>query len=31
MALTADTDNTGESARAGFADIHFVAEDAPCE
>lgn len=31
MALTADTDNTGESARSGFADIHFVAEDAPCE
>jgi hypothetical protein len=30
LAITADTDNTGESARAGFADLHFVARDAPC-
>lgn len=30
LALAADTDNTGESARAGFADLHFVARDAPC-
>lgn len=30
IAVTADTDNTGESARAGFADLHFVAADGPC-
>ena len=30
LAVTADTDNTGESARAGFADLHFVARSAPC-
>jgi hypothetical protein len=30
IAVTADTDNTGESARAGFADLHFVAATAPC-
>ena len=30
LALTADTDNTGESARAGFAQIHAVAESEPC-
>lgn len=30
LALTADTDNTGEAAHAGFADLHFVAADAPC-
>jgi Protein of unknown function (DUF3047) len=30
LALTADTDNTGESAQAGFADLHFVAAEAPC-
>jgi hypothetical protein len=30
LAITADTDNTGESARAAFADIHFVARDARC-
>ena len=30
LALTADTDNTLESAHAGFADLHFVARDAPC-
>lgn len=31
LAVASDTDNTGESARAGFADLHFVAVDAPCE
>jgi hypothetical protein len=30
LAITADTDNTGESARAAFADIHFVARNASC-
>jgi hypothetical protein len=30
VAITADTDNTGESARAGFADLHFVARQASC-
>ena len=30
LAVTADTDNTGESAHAGFADLHFVARSAPC-
>lgn len=30
LALASDTDNTGEEARAGFADLHFVARDAPC-
>lgn len=30
LAVTADTDNTGESARAGFADLHWVSEQAPC-
>lgn len=30
LAVTADTDNTGESARAGFADLHWVAEQAAC-
>ena len=30
LAIATDTDNTGESARAGFADLHFVARDAPC-
>lgn len=30
LAITADTDNTGETARAGFADLHFVGRDAPC-
>jgi len=30
LALTADTDNTGETARAGFADLHWVPEQAPC-
>lgn len=30
LAVTADTDNTGESAHAGFAELHFVPADAPC-
>jgi hypothetical protein len=30
LAVTADTDNTGEQAHAGFADVHFVARAAPC-
>lgn len=31
LAVTADTDNTGETARAGFADLHWVPEQAACE
>lgn len=31
LAVASDTDNTGESAIAGFADLHFVGADAPCE
>ena len=27
LAVTADTDNTGQTAHAGFADAHFVAAD----
>jgi hypothetical protein len=30
LAVTADTDNTGEQAHAGFADLHFVARSEPC-
>jgi ABC-type phosphate/phosphonate transport system ATPase subunit len=30
LAIASDTDNTGERARAGFAELHFVARDAPC-
>lgn len=30
LALAADTDNTGESAHAGFADLRFVSADEPC-
>ncbi len=30
LAVASDTDNTGESALAGFADLHFVARDAAC-
>lgn len=30
MALASDTDNTGESAHAGFADFHFVADKDAC-
>jgi len=28
--VAADTDNTGETAHAGFADFHFVAKEAGC-
>lgn len=31
LALTTDTDNTGERALAGYADLHFVAADQPCD
>ena len=31
LAVTADTDNTGETARAGFANIHFVGAEQPCQ
>ena len=30
LAVTADTDNTGTSAHAGFADFHFVREGSRC-
>lgn len=30
MAIAADTDNTHESARSWFAELHFVARDAEC-
>lgn len=30
LAVASDTDNTGEEAHAGFADLHFVGRDAPC-
>lgn len=30
LAVASDTDNTGEKARAGFADLHFVARDQAC-
>lgn len=30
LSVAADTDNTGETAHAGFADFHFVASDAAC-
>lgn len=30
LALASDTDNTGEEAKAGFADFRFVARDAEC-
>jgi hypothetical protein len=30
LAVAADTDNTGESARSGFADLHFVDRDQAC-
>jgi hypothetical protein len=30
VALASDTDNTGESAHAGFAEFHFVGVDASC-
>lgn len=31
LAVTADTDNTGQTAHAGFADMHFVPADAACQ
>lgn len=31
LAVASDTDNTEESALAGFADLHFLARDSPCE
>ncbi len=31
LAITADTDNTGQTVHAGFADIHFVSVDGQCE
>jgi hypothetical protein len=30
MALASDTDNTGSTATAGFADLRFVSADEPC-
>jgi hypothetical protein len=30
VAVAADTDNTGEAALSGFADLHFVAADEAC-
>lgn len=30
LAIASDTDNTGEEARAGFADLRLVAKDEPC-
>jgi hypothetical protein len=30
VAVASDTDNTGETAHAGFADFAFVERDAPC-
>ena len=30
LAIATDTDNTGESARAGFAQLHFVDHTTPC-
>jgi hypothetical protein len=30
LAVASDTDNTGETAQAAFADFHFVARDAVC-
>ena len=30
LAIASDTDNTGEEARAGFADFRFVERDAAC-
>ncbi|MDP1670896.1 MAG: DUF3047 domain-containing protein, partial [Alphaproteobacteria bacterium] len=30
LAIASDTDNTGESAHAGFADFHFVPRGQAC-
>lgn len=31
LAVAADTDNTGERVRSGFADLHFVGRSSACE
>ncbi|MFY3383995.1 DUF3047 domain-containing protein [Paracidovorax sp. MALMAid1276] len=31
LAVASDTDNTGEQMRAGFAELHFVGADEPCQ
>ncbi len=31
LAVASDTDNTGEQARAGFAELHFVGAEEPCQ
>lgn len=31
LAVASDTDNTGEQARAGFAEMHFVGAQEPCQ
>ena len=31
LAIASDTDDTGESAHAGFADLHFVARGETCQ
>lgn len=31
LAVASDTDNTGEQVRAGFAELHFVRADEPCQ
>ncbi|WP_341907558.1 DUF3047 domain-containing protein [Polaromonas sp. YR568] len=31
LAVASDTDNTKEQARAGFAELHFVGADEPCQ
>ena len=31
LAVASDTDNTGEQAHAGFADLHFVGHEANCQ
>jgi hypothetical protein len=31
IAVASDTDNTNGSARAAFADLHFVPRDTPCQ
>lgn len=31
LAVASDTDNTGEQVRSGFAELHFVGADEPCQ
>jgi hypothetical protein len=31
IAIAADTDNTGEKVRSGFADLHFVGKEDRCD